>query len=95
MTDEEKIATAKSVIDDLLKQQFHDELKFNVDVVREYDDVGPGDGSPYLHVRIAVDGDFELLLNKKKWTSEFVSDMGETFAQYGIEDEPSPVTSFF
>ena len=91
MTDEEKIATAKSVVDHLLKQQFHDDLKFNVDVVREYDNVGPGDGSPYLRIRIAVDGDFALLLNREKWTSEFLSDMGDTFAQHGIEDEPSPV----
>lgn len=95
MTDEEKIVAAKGVVDDILAQQFRSELQFDVDVVREFNDIGPGDGSPYLHVLICVNGDFGQLLNREKWTSEFVGNMGDTFAQHGIEDEPAPVTSFF
>lgn len=95
MTEEEKIIAAKGIVSGLLTQKFHDQLEFDVDVVREFDDAGPGDGSPYLHVQVVVDGDFNLLLSKERWTSEFVTDMGDTFAQNGIEDEPCPVTSFF
>lgn len=98
MTDEEKIVKAKSLIEELLAQEFRDELQFQVSVVREFNDVGQGDGSPYLRIRISVDGDFqqfEQLLNRKKWAAEFGTDMGDTFARYGIEDEPLPVTTFF
>jgi hypothetical protein len=95
MNDEKgKFEAIERIVGEILKQRFQDSLHFTVAVQRQFDDVGPGDGSPYLDIRIGVDGDFDLVLDPK-WTSEFVTNMGDTFVQHGIDDEPSPVTSFF
>ena len=91
--EEDERKKVAEIIKSQLDEHFSpEEMTFDVEVAREFDDYGDGDGSPYLHIYIVFDGDIELL--KTPWTPQFVTSIGDTLIEHGIMEGQSSISSF-
>ena len=90
--DDERLEEIAAIAREGLEAHYKERFVFDVEVHREFDVFGDGDGEPYLKIEVICDT-VDLKQLEDPWLLDYLTMLRNRLMEVGVEE--FPVTSFF